>query len=366
MNGASDRTASESSRLLAAPYASMLSIAMCCAALALTLLRLPEFDFPLTRFVRSLNDHYIDHLRHPWLAWLSDVGDQVGGSEFLLCVSALLLAVGYAYKLNLWKIAGWDTLVVHAVAGVASTALKHFVGRARPKFMHVGVSEFSPFAGNGWDSFPSGHTTCSFAIATVLAVRFPKLRWGVFGIALAISASRLLRGSHFLTDIIAGAVLGVLIAVVVVHRHEWRTALGSALYAMTPPLAVLLAVITAIGHPLSDEWAARALTEAGLLLAWLALLILLLMKVRPALFPIRATRAVVLALIGLGLGMCSGSVWVTTVALLTGFAHGLRAGRQGRPDEPPHFPWYREAALGLGLLLSLYTMLELRGALPLG
>src|ERR687898_923806 len=83
-------------------------------------------------------------------------------------------------------------------------------------------------------------------------------------------------------------------------------------------------------------------------------------------FPIRATRAVVLALIGLGLGMCSGSVWVTTVALLTGFAHGLRAGRQGRPDEPPHFPWYREAALGLGLLLSLYTMLELRGALPLG
>ena len=169
-----------------------------------------------------------------------------------------------------------------------------------------------------------------------------------------------------MTDIIAGAVLGVLIAAVVVHRHEWRTALGSALYAITPPLAVLLAVITAIGHPLSDEWAARALTEAGLLLAWLALLILLLMKVRPALFPIRATRAVALALIGIGLGMCSGSVWVTTVALLTGFAHGLRAGRQGRPDEPPHFPWYREAALGLGLLLSLYTMLELRGALPLG
>ena len=31
----------------------------------------------------------IDHLRHPWLAWLSDVGDQVGGREFLLCVSAL-------------------------------------------------------------------------------------------------------------------------------------------------------------------------------------------------------------------------------------------------------------------------------------
>lgn len=366
MNDASDGAAAESSRLVPATYASMLSFTMCCTALALTLFRLPVFDFPLTRYVRSLNDFHIDHLRHPWLAWLSDVGDQVGGSEFLLCVSALLLAVGYTYKLNLWKIAGWDTLVVHAVAGLVSTALKHVVGRARPKFMHVGVSEFSPFAGNGWDSFPSGHTTCSFAIATVLAVRFPKLRWGVFGIALAISASRLFRGSHFLTDIIAGAVLGVLIGAVIPRRQEWRRALATALYAVTPPLAVLFAVITAIGHPLSDEWTAKALTEAGLLLAWVALLILLLMKVRPALFPIRATRAVILALIGLGLGMCSGSVWVTAVALLTGFAHWLRAGRQGRPDEPPHFPWYREAALGLGLLLSLYTMLELRGALPLG
>jgi undecaprenyl-diphosphatase len=366
MNGASDRAASESSRLGAATYASILSVTMCCAALGLTLIRLPEFDFPLTRYVRSLYDLHIDHLRHPWLAWLSDVGDQVGGSEFLLCVSALLLAVGYALKFKVWKIAGWETLVVHAVAGSGSTALKHIVGRARPKFMHAGISEFSPFAGNGWDSFPSGHTTCSFAIATVLAVRFPKLRWVVFGIALAISTSRLFRGSHFLTDIVAGAVFGVLIGAVVVHRHEWRTALASALYAVTPPLAALLAVITAIGHPLSDEWTARALTEAGVLLAWLALLLLLLMKMRPALFPIHATRAVILALIGLGLGMCSGSVWVTTVALLTGFAHWLRAGRQGRPDEPPHFPWYREAALGLGLLLSLYTMLELRGALQFG
>jgi undecaprenyl-diphosphatase len=366
MNGASDGSSSDSSRLVAAAYASILSLAMCCAALVLTLLSLPEFDFPLTRYVRSLNDHYIDHLHHPWLAWLSDIGDLVGGSEFLLCVSALLLAVGYALKFTTWKIAGWDTLVVHVVAGLGSTAVKHVVGRARPKFMHAGISEFSPFAGNGWDSFPSGHTTCSFAIATVLAVRFPKLRWVVFGIALAISASRLFRGSHFLTDIVAGAVFGVLIGAVVVRRQEWRTALASALYAVTPPLVVLLAVITAIGHPVSDEWTARVLTETGLLLAWLALLILLLMKMRPALFPIHATRAVILALIGLGLGMCSGSVGVTTIALLAGFAHWLRAGRQGRPDEPPHCPWYREAALGLGLLLSLYTMLELRGALQLG
>jgi membrane-associated phospholipid phosphatase len=366
MNRTPGSVTSETSRLVCASYASALSLILCCAALALTCIRLIEFDFPLTRYVRSLNDIHIDHLRHPWLAWLSDIGDQLGGGEALLGVSALLLSVGYGLKLQIWKRAGWEALVVHAVAGLASTALKHFVGRARPKFMHAGISELSPFAGNGWDSFPSGHTMCSLAIATVLAVRFPKARWVVFGIALAISASRVFRGSHFLTDIVAGAVLGVLIGTVVVRRQEWRLALASALFAVTPPLAVLLAVMTSIGHLPSDEWTARALGEAGLLLALLALLILLLLKVRPALFPTRVARAVVLALIGLALGMCSGSVWVTTVLLLAGFAHWLRAGHQGRPDETSHWPWFREVALGLAVLLSLYTMLELRGALPLG
>jgi undecaprenyl-diphosphatase len=366
MNGTPDCVTPASSRLDRTSYASALSLILCGAALALTFIRLIDFDFPLTRFVRSLNDLHNDHLRHPWLAWLSDVGDLLGGGEALLCVSALLLIAGYGFRRQVWKSAGWETLAVHAVAGVISTALKHFIGRARPKFMHVGQSEFSPLAGQGWDSFPSGHTMCSFAIATVLAVRFPKIRWIVFGMACAISVSRLFRGSHFLTDIVVGAVLGVLIGAVIVCRKQWRASLASALFAVTSPLAVLFAVMTTIWHTPSSDWTAKALSEAGLLLASLALIILLFMNVRPGLFPARVTRAVVLALFGLGLGMCSGSAWVSTIVLMVGFAHWLREGDRARADEPAHWPWFREAALGLAVLLTLYTMLELRGALSLG
>ena len=63
----------------------------------------------------------------------------------------------------------------------------------------------------------------TFAVATVLAVRFPKLRWPVILWAITISVSRLFRASHFLTDVVAGAVLGVLIgAVSPIHGRTGR------------------------------------------------------------------------------------------------------------------------------------------------
>src|SRR5678816_1678314 len=124
------------------PY---LSLACTIAALLLTFIRFIEFDASLTRFVRSLNDFHIDHLHNPWLRQLSDVGNEVGKGESLLLVNAVLLVAGYALGRASLKRAGWETLIAHLVSGGINTALKHAVGRARPKFMHSGNSEFFPF-----------------------------------------------------------------------------------------------------------------------------------------------------------------------------------------------------------------------------
>jgi undecaprenyl-diphosphatase len=196
------------------------SLACCGAALVLTFIRFMEFDAPLTRYVRSLNDYQIDHLHNPWLEQLSDVGNDLGKGESLLMLSAALLAAGYLLRQPYFTRTGWETIVAHLVAGGLNTAIKHLVGRARPKFMHSSSVEFSPFGGSGWDSFPSGHAMATFAVATVLAVRFPKGRWLMMLIAMAVAASRVFRGSHFLTDIVAGAVLGVLIGAIV--AHPWK------------------------------------------------------------------------------------------------------------------------------------------------
>jgi membrane-associated phospholipid phosphatase len=62
--------------------------------------------------------------------------------------------------------------------------------------------------GPGWESFPSGHTTQIAALAAVIWLRIPQIRW--LGVALCALVALGLWGSdyHFVGDILAGALLG--------------------------------------------------------------------------------------------------------------------------------------------------------------
>ena len=355
-------TSQRTRRLL--PY---LSLTCCGAALFLACVRLSEFDAPLTRFVRSLNDFHIDHLHNPWLAELSDVGNQIGKGETLLMVSALLLAAGYALGYSRVTRAGWDTLLAHAAAGGLNTALKHLIGRGRPKFMHSGNSEFVPFGGSGWDSFPSGHAMAAYAVTTVLAVRFPKSRWIVILMAVAVAVSRLFRASHFLTDIVVGAVFGILIGAVVAHPwKDWRTSLSSALMIVTPPVAVLLAVMTTIGQRPSEGPVLGLWSQGGLLMVLAGMIAYVLLRIRRTILPAGFTKMAAFALMGLGIAMCAESLSVATVILLVWLAYWLERDVRVQASEPGTHPaWPYEAAFGLALLLTLFTMIELRGVLPI-
>jgi undecaprenyl-diphosphatase len=60
-------------------------------------------------------------------------------------------------------------------------------------------------------SFPSGHTITAFAVALTLSAFYPSLLPGLLFCAGSIALSRILLGMHFLSDVIAGAVLGGLL-----------------------------------------------------------------------------------------------------------------------------------------------------------
>ena len=91
------------------------------------------------------------------------------------------------------------------------------------------------------------------------------------------------------------------------------------------------------------------------------------MRVQPVLLSSYVTRPLVLALIGLGIGMFSGSAWVAIIMLLTSMAYWIRHDfSASEASSTSHRPWPYEAAFGLAVLLTLYTMIELRGALPIG
>lgn len=98
-----------------------------------------------------------------------------------------------------------------AATGIASSLLKNILGRARPKFFEqVGSFEFEPFSFvYDFASFPSGHATTVFTLAASLAIFWPKARILLFTAAAWIAATRFLIGSHYLTDVVAGAFLGL-------------------------------------------------------------------------------------------------------------------------------------------------------------
>ncbi len=58
-------------------------------------------------------------------------------------------------------------------------------------------------------SFPSGHTMTAFSIALVISYFYPSLEGTLFFLAFSIAVSRIVLGMHFLSDVLAGIVLGV-------------------------------------------------------------------------------------------------------------------------------------------------------------
>lgn len=60
-------------------------------------------------------------------------------------------------------------------------------------------------------SFPSGHTMTAFSIALVVSYFYPALKGPLFFLAVSIAVSRIVLGMHFLSDVLAGMVLGVVL-----------------------------------------------------------------------------------------------------------------------------------------------------------
>ena len=105
--------------------------------------------------------------------------------------------------------------VAVAVSGLLTDLLRIIFGRARPGllFRHNLYSfYFFQFSVNRW-SFPSGHANSIFALATACYLVAPKGKYLYFPIALLVALSRVVLGSHYPSDVMMGAYLGVLTTV---------------------------------------------------------------------------------------------------------------------------------------------------------
>jgi membrane-associated phospholipid phosphatase len=115
--------------------------------------------------------------------------------------------------------AGGRLATTLAVAGAASGLAKLTFGRPRPS-ESLDADGYVPFSGQ--EAMPSGHTTMAFALATSLAddINRTWARVGLYAVATGVGWSRVNDNKHWLTDVAAGAVLGITSAKLVSGR--WR------------------------------------------------------------------------------------------------------------------------------------------------
>jgi membrane-associated phospholipid phosphatase len=104
-------------------------------------------------------------------------------------------------------------------AGIITPVLKIATGRSRPR-ENQGAHDFHPFSGR--QSFPSGHTTQAFAVASVIAEHYesPWVDAASYGAASIVGYARILHNAHFLSDVLAGAMIGTAVGKYVVKLNQ--------------------------------------------------------------------------------------------------------------------------------------------------
>ncbi len=279
-------------------------------------------------------------------------------------MSVTLLAVGWLFSKPTVRTAGIETLLAHGLGALLVNGLKHLIGRPRPKFVHSGDWHFTPSLASGLDSFPSGHATASFAVATVLAKRFPAVSPVVLGVAAFVALSRVLRGSHFPTDVVGGAVLGVLSgSLASAPLKQWRASFSEGLLHASLGTCALFALLWTLSRQAEDGLAAMLLMGLGMVTIASGLWLRRTTWIGDGGPGLSRRRHAALVLIAYGLAAMTTSPLVLAsvglACLAAWFAPSEETG-QGRPA----WSMAREGILLVAVLLALLTLYEGRGVLP--
>jgi undecaprenyl-diphosphatase len=156
------------------------------------------------------NDHRIMRKIHRWRAprWfriLMIMMTRLGDGWLWYSIGLILLVFGGAQKF----LAIGAAMAAAAVGIFLFRTLKHASRRKRP-------CEIEPHC---WSlilppdkySFPSGHSITSFAIALSVGMFYPELQIVLLVVASLIASSRIILGMHFLSDVLAGSAIGILL-----------------------------------------------------------------------------------------------------------------------------------------------------------
>ena len=129
----------------------------------------------------------------------------------------------------LWfkKMRGLGLILATGVAVWVSDSLgamlKELIARDRPCHTLDNVRDIASCANSF--SFPSNHAINSFTVATIISLTYKNLAFFLYVLALLIGYSRVYLGVHYPTDVVAGALCGILIGYMG-YKHVYLRILG--------------------------------------------------------------------------------------------------------------------------------------------
>jgi membrane-associated phospholipid phosphatase len=152
------------------------------------------------------------------------------GGGVPLSVGLALWAGGAATHRSFVQRLGKETTESVMLSGALTIGIKGLIGRTRPNSAPDDPDRYYPgrgFFDSQRASFPSGHTSAAFAVATVLSrelsARHPsRSRWirgAFYGGATAVGLARVYQNAHWPSDVVTGAALGTLSGLRVLSWH---------------------------------------------------------------------------------------------------------------------------------------------------
>jgi membrane-associated phospholipid phosphatase len=135
------------------------------------------------------------------------------GDGFFCVATGLLLFVFKRRFLSLMVLSSY------AISGIIAQALKYCIVEARPA-VYLKDSSYQYFIDNvtlhNLYSFPSGHSASAFALAAVLSFSAKNKNYSLLFLtaAILVGYSRIYLAQHFMDDVLAGAVIGLLSAII--------------------------------------------------------------------------------------------------------------------------------------------------------
>jgi hypothetical protein len=151
----------------------------------------------------------------------TDIGSLAGNPAIQLGFAAGIYGIGIMADSPKWKEVGEMAGEAMILADASTFIIKEGVGRGRPNAT-ARKGDFKPFGfKSDYDSFPSMHTSSSFALASVMSsvTESVPTKALYYSAATFVGFSRMRENKHWASDVVFGALLGEVCGRVVVNYH---------------------------------------------------------------------------------------------------------------------------------------------------